>query len=380
MIPEQPPRAAGAEPVRPQSKRRAGLLTFGLFLGCVTLTLVATEAGFRLAHVSVGTVQINRGTIRRCANPTLGFELRPSSRVQAEVEYRINAEGMRSPEVSRELVAGRKRVAVLGDSIAFGYWVEEQDAFPRRLEALLRQAGISVDVLNFGVPGYNLEQSVEALRSKALAFSPDTVVIALCLNDLESIFSYEYGLTMDRARQAETWMGRISDRLHGASTFLAWIEYRRAGLEARRTWAKMKNPIRGQLYKESLERQRERLVRSFGEIAALLGPRDVPALVAIFPTFGHRFKKYPHGRLHRMIVSAAEESGLSAVDLLPCFGAYKYWDVRVDVLHPSPLGHMVGAHAIAQALLTSGIFHEEGSLSGRCTTYHGDDFPTVRGY
>ncbi len=364
----------------PQAKRRARVLTLGLFLASVTLTLAATEAAFRLAHVSVGTVQINRATIRRCANPALEFELRPSSRVQAEVEYLVNSDGMRNPEVPREPVAGRKRVAILGDSIAFGYWVEEQDAFPRRLEVLLREAGSSVEVLNFGVPGYNLDQSVELLRSKALTFSPDVVVIGLCLNDLESIFSYEYGLTADRAKQTDTWTGRIADRLLGTSTFLAWIEYRRAGLKARRTWARMKNPIRGQLYNESLERQRERLVRSFGEITTLLDPGDIPALVAVFPTFGHRFKKYPHGRLHRMVVSAAEESGLSAVDLRPCFGGYKYWDVRVDVLHPSPLGHMVGAHAIAQALYTSGILHDEGSLSGRCTTYDVDDYPVVRGY
>ena len=33
-------------------------------------------------------------------------------------------------------------------------------------------------MLNFGVPGYNLDQDTEALRSKAFAFSPDAVVVA----------------------------------------------------------------------------------------------------------------------------------------------------------------------------------------------------------
>ena len=57
-------------------------------------------------------------------------------------------------------------------------------------------------MLNFGVPGYNLDQEIEALRAKALAFSPDLVVVAFCLNDLEGLFSYELGLVQDRAERA----------------------------------------------------------------------------------------------------------------------------------------------------------------------------------
>ena len=34
-----------------------------------------------------------------------------------------------------------RRVAVLGDSIAFGYWVADEDGFPRQLEAMLNPAG-----------------------------------------------------------------------------------------------------------------------------------------------------------------------------------------------------------------------------------------------
>jgi len=103
------------------------LATLALVLASVIVSVGVLEAAFRLAHVPVGTVQINRATIRRSADPRLRYELRPGARAAAEVEYRINAAGLRGPEADVPKPPGRSRVAVLGDSIAFGYWVAEAD-------------------------------------------------------------------------------------------------------------------------------------------------------------------------------------------------------------------------------------------------------------
>ena len=62
-----------AAPVSPARRR---LATVGLVVGAVAATLLVLELAFRLAGVSVGTVQINRGTVRRSFNPRLAFELR----------------------------------------------------------------------------------------------------------------------------------------------------------------------------------------------------------------------------------------------------------------------------------------------------------------
>ena len=124
----------------PSALRRLGgpLL---LALVSVLLTLAALEVAFRLVGVSVGTVQINRATVRRTDNPRLRFELRPGSAVRAEVLYKVNAEGLRGEESTVEKPAGVRRVAVLGDSIAFGYWVSDEDGFPHQLEAMLNPPG-----------------------------------------------------------------------------------------------------------------------------------------------------------------------------------------------------------------------------------------------
>ena len=234
----------------------------GASLALAGLSLLATlavlEAASRLLHVSVGTVQINRQTIRRTDDPRLLFELRPGAVAHAEVDYRVNGLGLRGPQTTLEKAAGVRRIAVLGDSIAFGYWVAEEDAFPRQLEALLqgRAGGARVEVLDFGVPGYNLDQEIEALRTKALAFSPDLVVVAFCLNDLEGLFSYELGLVQDRAERRHTLLGRARDELLRRSLLFSWIEYRLSEAEARRRFVRTRNPLEGPLYAEAVSRQR----------------------------------------------------------------------------------------------------------------------------
>ena len=102
------------------------------------------------------------------SNPKLGFELSPNSFVSSEVDYRINRAGFRGAELA-ERRTGVRRLAVFGDSIVFGYWVAEKDAFPAQLGAIL---GPGVETLNLGVPGYNLDQEVENLRSRVDSLRP----------------------------------------------------------------------------------------------------------------------------------------------------------------------------------------------------------------
>jgi lysophospholipase L1-like esterase len=357
---------------------RRRLATLGLVLGAVALTLLVLEGAFRVAGVSVGTVQTNRGTVRRSSNPRLAFELRPGAVVHAEVDYRISKEGLRGPDVSLAKPPGVERIAVVGDSIAFGYWVAEEQAFPRQLEQML---GGSVEVLDFAVPGYNLDQEIETLRAKAFDYSPDLVLVAFCLNDLEGIFSYEYGLVLDRSARSDSPGGRVLEAVLRRSVLASWVEYRLAELEARRRFAQARNPLGGPLYAEAVSEQKKALLARFRTLHELLAARGIPALVAVFPTFGTRFASYPYRELHAAVVETARESGLLAVDLLDCFSAYDFHDVRVDVVHPNPMGHRVAAHAIRDALCgEKRLCDRAPTPAGSCTSYEPGQFPQVRGY
>jgi lysophospholipase L1-like esterase len=362
---------------------RAGLRSLALSAASVALALLVLEIAFRVARVPVGTVQINRATVRRSDDPRLRFELRPGGVARAEVEYRVNELGLRGPETTIEKPPGVRRIAVLGDSIAFGYWVSDGQGFARQLETLLTDrpsADGRVEVLNFGVPGYNLEQEIEALREKALAFSPDLVVVLFCLNDLEGLFSYELGLVQERSERGRTIGGRVREWLVARSRLFSWVEYRLTELEARRHFVKAKNPLEGRLYAEAVSQQKTALQGQLAVLRALVASRGIPALVVVVPVLGERFERYPHRELHRAVVEAAEAESLGALDLLDCFSAYAFRDLRIDVVHPSPLGHRVAAHAVRDALCSRGWLC--GAVPGgpSCRDYRPEQFPALRGY
>jgi lysophospholipase L1-like esterase len=83
-----------------------------------------------------------------------------------------------------------KRVACLGESSTFGYFVSDGEEWARLLEAQLRDRGIPTEVLNAGVPGYNLCQHPTRWE-QVRPFHPDLVILYLGWNDLPSATSVQ---------------------------------------------------------------------------------------------------------------------------------------------------------------------------------------------
>ena len=74
----------------------------------------------------------------------------------------------------------------LGDSVMFGWGVDDNQTYLAQLCDLLAQAfpGRRFRVLNTAVPGYNTVMEVETLKARGLAYRPGLVLIHFVDNDL----------------------------------------------------------------------------------------------------------------------------------------------------------------------------------------------------
>lgn len=149
--------------------------------------MVTTSAQDRRADGSV--------SLRTIVQPNLSdriiYELKPNITERFEhAMITTNSFGLRSPEIQVKKPANTYRVAVLGDSYAFGWGVEQEQPFSRVMENELNQGQSSqrFEVLNFGVPGYATFQEVAQFLEKGTQFEPDAVVVYVISNDFHLPF------------------------------------------------------------------------------------------------------------------------------------------------------------------------------------------------
>lgn len=114
----------------------------------------------------------------------LGYELRAESKVDvAGIEYRINRLGFR--DIKHRFLKADPRVAIVGDSITFGWDLPLEDTYPYQTREKLRSVGRNVEIMAMGITGYNLMQEYYLIKERALRFTPDLIVLQICLNDFE---------------------------------------------------------------------------------------------------------------------------------------------------------------------------------------------------
>ncbi len=98
----------------------------------------------------------------------------------------INSKGYRDREYSAAPPSGTLRIALLGDSHAFGLGTELQEGLARRLEPeLAARFHRPVEVVNAGVPGYDLPKEVARAAAVLDDYSPEALLFLIGSQDLE---------------------------------------------------------------------------------------------------------------------------------------------------------------------------------------------------
>ena len=107
-------------------------------------------------------------------DPAFGWVNKPGVFDDAGSTITISAQRLRAlRNYTLDVPQGKTRVLVLGDSFAFGASVNDADVFSAQLE----ERDGSLEVLNFGVPGYGLDQALLLFQAEGVRYHPDIVVV-----------------------------------------------------------------------------------------------------------------------------------------------------------------------------------------------------------
>lgn len=129
--------------------------------------------------------------------------------------------GFRPARLAVKKPPGLLRVFALGGSTTYGLYVGARDAFPARLETLLRERlKRPVEVINLGCPGFASDR-VDALLPRVLELQPDLLVVVTGHNEM---LGGNVGPTagLSPALRLRAWLLRTS-------TLFAWWNHLLAG-------------------------------------------------------------------------------------------------------------------------------------------------------
>ncbi len=207
-------------------------------IGCaggLTLALLAALEGVgRLLHhtptgAEARTAAFNREFYE--PDPDLVVRLRPLldtdyTTVRPDLAGRVttNAEGFRGGAFA-PADEDAVRIAVLGDSVSFGFGVDDAETWPHHLAGLLAADGRAVQVRNLAVPGYSTAQGRLLFERRVLdgEFAPHIVVFAFGFNDGYLRDQTDAQTRISERRRRETWLGRTRGWLAEHSAFCAWL-------------------------------------------------------------------------------------------------------------------------------------------------------------
>ena len=104
-------------------------------------------------------------------DPRLGWRPRPGYRF---ANIHVNVQGLRgSGDYAETRSSDVLRVAAFGDSLVFGYEIDDGDCWPAIMEKLFPK----LEVLDYGVLGYGLDQAYLRYKAEGQRLAPEIVLI-----------------------------------------------------------------------------------------------------------------------------------------------------------------------------------------------------------
>ncbi len=324
-------------------------INLGLVLASLLLCLVIGEIAIRTLS-AIGYMQAidpaaHKANIKKnrklnaklikSENPVLYLEYDPNNR-------HINNAGHRGKDIQLEKPANVFRIAVLGDSIAYGYGVPLKDTFTTLLQQQLNETGYAqkIEVLNFAVSGYGTEAELELYKTKVQHYQPDLVLLTYTLNDpIPPQFLYK---SVGSARKKAKTFQKIASQ----SQFLGWLV---------NTWNRATKQFRVKANYKTFYNSEElwsAVQTSVAELKQLTDEQNTQLAAVIFPLL-LPYDDYPMMQYHEMVAAEFDKHQIPHLDLFSTYSQYGASELKhndEDTTHPNALGHQLATDAMAEFL------------------------------
>jgi len=302
-----------------------------------------------------------RSLYRLVEESNLIYDLIPNAReVLYGKEIRINSYGMRDEETTTKKPENTFRIAVLGDSVTFGYGVSKEESYPDILEKKLRDNAVGdkkIEVLNFGVMGYGMNQNLFVLEHKIFDFEPDVIILGHHLNDI-----WDEGTVII----APPLFIRF---LNSHSSLFSCLNRKGAlGALVLSVTDESENKPLKEMYRANTTTGENsaswnEYKKTFEKISQISKEKETPVMIVLLPVWNELNDDYEFKSIHEELDRTIRDVGLYSLNLAPSESVW-YEDAmgyRIspkDTDHPNVKGHAKIANAIYDKLTAEKLLPE----------------------
>jgi hypothetical protein len=276
------------------------------------------------------------------------------------IPVQINDRGFRTEAFSPTKEADVYRILNLGDSFVFGWEVNQEDTYGKLLEGKLnaRGDGQAYEVINAGIPAWNLESERNFLLEEGLGYEPDLIILDVTVvNDI-----YGRGPSVD---EGQSLFQGLRDHTYAwpfLTTQARFLLARQQGPEAMPV---LNPPRRAESY-YPLDKDDPTWDRIWGFIEEMYeasADRGADFIIVAFPT-AFQLNSAVHPDVPQKVLGErAAAADITFVDLLPIYqqvcdeaaanDACEGYEnlLFADVwMHPNQLGHRLTAETLESVI------------------------------
>jgi len=201
------------------------------------------------------------------------------------VKIRTNLLGLRivGRDIGYKKNKCSRRIVCLGGSSTFGWGLEAKDAYPYKLEELLKQKyelSQDIEVINAGIIGYTSYQGKNFFKNEILKLSPDIIIVPFLVNDVDKYLFYRNNNKCDKDKNEKNEILISFENILNRSRLFRILE--KYILQAKgvntKFYGNIKNP-----YKENIRVNVEDYKKNLIEIANFAKRKDIKVIFVKMP-------------------------------------------------------------------------------------------------